>query len=128
VIELPKSLRVFTPKQSRMLRRLARKALEPMAPRLREAMQPLGDLALSQLAGLPATTFRCDLCGRREYIYEPEVAGRSFAARHAPKAKMAYLECPEHGDLQTFTVADWHAEWERRGRPAHLNWRRRPLS
>ena len=124
MIQLPKGMRILTPQQSRMFRRLARKALRPM--HIRKAMQPIGELVQSQLDGLPPTTFRCE-CNKRVYVYEPGADGRAFTVRHAPGAKQTHMECPEHGKLENFTIADWRAEWERRGRPAHLNWRRRPL-
>jgi hypothetical protein len=93
--------------------------------RFHETMQTLGEHVLDPFDGLPPTTFRCT-CGRWVLSYEPAGDGRSFDIRHRGD-RLQHPECKARGLLENFSLADWLAEWQRRGRPAHLTWRLRPL-
>jgi hypothetical protein len=122
----PKAMRLLNRRQARRMHRVARQAAATSGPRAVEAMGPLREYVLDLLDGLPPTTFRCATCGRALYSYQPAADGRSFTARHRGVG-LAHLDCPEHGPVELVDLADWRAEWTRRGRPPHLNWRLRPL-
>lgn len=102
-----------------MIPKLIREALA----RARQIERLLGDLEPARLfEELPRTTFRCAVCGRRVGRYDPATDGRTWKAR-----SYDVDACPEHGPLADVEIREWHAEWVRRGRRAHLNIRQSPI-